>query len=131
GEGGGGRAVALGRRGIARRGDDEARLARGERREFGSSLEGEAGMSDPQRKSNAAGCPSCETAPFTRNHYFTGKLLVERDFTDEQRYYVEKMRHHNRRLHGWGVVCGLRVHEHDNAACRDRFVCVDPGRAVD
>ena len=61
-------------------------------------------MSDPQRKSNAAGSPSCETGPYTRNHYFTGKLLVERDFTDEQRYYVEKMRHHNRRLHGWGVV---------------------------
>src|SRR5205085_4515528 len=79
----------------------------------------------------AAGCPSGETGPFTRNHYFTGKLLVERDFTDEQRYYVEKMRHHNRRLHGWGVVCGLRVRQHDNPACRDRLVCVEPGTAVD
>ncbi|HEX3559754.1 MAG TPA: hypothetical protein VHU19_11155 [Pyrinomonadaceae bacterium] len=88
-------------------------------------------MSDPQAKSNAAGCPSCETGPFTRNHYFTGKLLVERDFTDEQHYHVEKMRHHNRRLHGWGVVCGLRVRQHDNPACRDRLVCVEPGTAID
>ena len=28
-------------------------------------------------------CPACNYGPFTRNNYFTGKLLVERDFTDE------------------------------------------------
>ncbi|HEX2094967.1 MAG TPA: hypothetical protein VHG28_21380 [Longimicrobiaceae bacterium] len=76
-------------------------------------------------------CPPCETGPFTRNHYFTGKLLVERDFTDEQRYYVDKLRHHHRNLHGWGVVCGLKVKPHPNPACRDRFVCIEPGTAVD
>ncbi|MDQ2938083.1 MAG: hypothetical protein M3R67_11325 [Acidobacteriota bacterium] len=76
-------------------------------------------------------CPACDIGPFTRNHYFTGKLLVERDFTDEQRYYVEKLRHHHQRLHGWGVVCGLKVKQHDSVACQDRFVCVDPGTAID
>jgi hypothetical protein len=77
------------------------------------------------------GCPACEIEGFSRNHYFNGKLLVERDFNDEQRYYIDKSRYHNQRLHGWGVVCGLKVKQHPNDACRDRFVCVEPGSAVD
>src|SRR5262245_10110886 len=76
-------------------------------------------------------CPACAFGPFTRNNYFTGKLLVERDFTDETRFHMEKLRHHEQQLHGWGVVCGLKVVPHDNPACRDRFVCVEPGSAVD
>jgi DNA-binding beta-propeller fold protein YncE len=76
-------------------------------------------------------CPDCEVQPFSRNHYFTGKLLVERDFTDEQHYHMAKMRHHNQRLHGWGVVCGLAVKQHPNPACRDRLVIVEPGTAID
>ena len=76
-------------------------------------------------------CPACSYGPFTRNNYFTGKLLVERDFTDETRFHMEKMRHHEQQLHGWGVVCGLKVKPHPNVACRDRFVCIEPGFAVD
>ena len=76
-------------------------------------------------------CPACSYGPFTRNNYFTGKLLVERDFTDETRYHMEKMRHHEQQLHGWGVVCGLKVKPHPNELCRDRFVCIEPGFAVD
>src|ERR687898_293847 len=34
-------------------------------------------------------CPACEVEPFTRNHYFTGKLLLERDFTTEQNYAID------------------------------------------
>ena len=74
-------------------------------------------------------CPQCDIGPFTRNHYFTGKLLVEADFTDEQRYHREKLRHHEQRLHGWGVVCGLKVKEHEK--CPDRFICIEPGTAID
>jgi len=76
-------------------------------------------------------CPACNFGPFTRNNYFTGKLLVERDFTDEARFHMEKLRHHEQRLHGWGVVCGLKVKPHPNPACRDRFICIEPGTAVD
>jgi len=76
-------------------------------------------------------CPECEISPFTRNHYFTGKLLVERDFRQEQTYYVDKMRLHEQRLHGWGVVCGLKVTQHESPACRSRFVCIEPGLALD
>ncbi len=57
--------------------------------------------------------------------------MLARDFVDEQRYVVEKMRHHNQYLHGDGVVCGLKVVAHDKETCRDRFVCVEPGTAVD
>ena len=89
-------------------------------------------MEDTKSKScQPAHCPECDYGPFTRNHYFTGKLLVERDFTDEQRYYMDKMLHHHQRLHGWGVVCGLKVKQHENPACWDRFVCIEPGTAID
>ena len=57
--------------------------------------------------------------------------MLERDFTDEQRYFIEKLHHHHQRLHGWGVVCGLKVKQHENPACRDRFVCIEPGTAID
>ena len=80
---------------------------------------------------SGCGCAECAVGPFVRNHYFTGKLLVERDFTDEQRYYIDKLRYHHQRLHGWGVVCGLRVKEHPTPACRDRYVIVEPGTAID
>ena len=46
-------------------------------------------------------CPACNYGPFTRNNYFTGKLLVERDFTDETHFHMEKLRHHEQLLHGW------------------------------
>jgi hypothetical protein len=86
------------------------------------------------RKNNpAAGgvCVECDIPQLARNHYFTGKLLVERDFTDEQRYFLGKLRRHNQRLHGWGTVCGLKVLEHPNPACQDRFVRIEPGTAID
>jgi DNA-binding beta-propeller fold protein YncE len=76
-------------------------------------------------------CPTCTFDPFLRNHFFTGKLMTARDFSDETRFHSEKMRHHNARLHGWGVVCGLKVRAHENPACRDRFVVIEPGTAVD
>ncbi len=74
-------------------------------------------------------CPTCGKIPFTRNNYFTGKLLTERDFTDEQRYHREKLRHHLQTSHGWGVVCGLEVREDE--LCPDRFINISPGSAID
>lgn len=88
-------------------------------------------MAHHKRKKTHETCPECEVPQLARNHYFTGKLMVERDFTDEQRYFMGKDRRHNRYLHGWGTVCGLRVRQHPQKACRDRFVVVEPGTAVD
>jgi DNA-binding beta-propeller fold protein YncE len=76
-------------------------------------------------------CVECDIPQMARNNYFTGKLLVERDFTDEQRYYLGKFRRHDQRLHGWGAVCGLKVIEHPNPACRPTYVVIEPGYAVD
>jgi hypothetical protein len=79
----------------------------------------------------ATACPECDILQMARNNYFTGKLLVERDFTDEQRYAMGKLRRHNQHLHGWGVACGLRVEEHPNSACQAQYVVVEPGTAID
>jgi DNA-binding beta-propeller fold protein YncE len=76
-------------------------------------------------------CIECESPQLARNHYFTGKLLVERDFTDEQRFFLGKERRHNQRLHGWGTVCGLKVVQHPNPACQKQFVVIEPGTAID
>ena len=66
-----------------------------------------------------------------RLNYFTGQFLTERDLKAEQGYQMGKHRQHNRYLHGYGAVCGLRVKEHPNPACRDRFVVLEPGLALD
>jgi len=88
-------------------------------------------MATVHREDADCHCPGCEFGPFTRNAYWTGKLMLARDFVDEQQYVVEKLRHHNQKLHGTGVVCGLTVVQHETPACRDRFVCVTPGTAID
>jgi hypothetical protein len=77
------------------------------------------------------GCPPCPPPQRARNHYFTGKLLVERDFRDEQAYHLGNVRRHNQRLHGWGTVCGLKIVQHENPSCRDHFVVLEPGTAID
>ena len=74
-------------------------------------------------------CVECATPQLARNNYFTGKLLVERDFREEQDYFLGKDRRHNQELHGWGVVCGLKVKQHPDENCRDRYVIVEPAPA--
>lgn len=44
-----------------------------------------------------------------RVHYFPRQLITPEDMIAEQEYFRQKMRRHNRFLHGWGVVCGLAV----------------------
>lgn len=74
-------------------------------------------------------CLSCDIPAFCRNNYYRGKLLTERDFTDEQRYNFDKMRQHTLALHGWGVVCGLIVKPHPY--CPERRLIVEEGFAID
>ena len=77
------------------------------------------------------GCEDCRPHSLTRNNYFTGKLMCERDFSDEQWFFREKIRLHHQRLHGTGIVCGLQVRQHPNANCQNRLVLVEPGSAID
>jgi hypothetical protein len=74
-------------------------------------------------------CLSCEIPAFCRGYYYRGKLLTERDFTDEQRYVIDKMRLHQRALHGWGVVCGLMAHPHPQ--CPSLRLVITEGLAID
>jgi DNA-binding beta-propeller fold protein YncE len=76
-------------------------------------------------------CPACGLREFERNRWFDGKLLVPRDFEGEGEYLRGKQRLHNSFLHGVGTVCGLRVTQHPQAACRSRWVVLEPGLAQD
>lgn len=52
----------------------------------------------------------CEGLPdFKRLNYFYGQMLGVGDFRAEQSYFREKLKLHNRCLHGYGTLCGLLV----------------------
>jgi hypothetical protein len=58
----------------------------------------------------------CQTTPVgcseglaERPRYFARQLITPDDMTLEQDYFRNRMRRHNRLLHGWGVVCGALV----------------------
>lgn len=44
-----------------------------------------------------------------RTRFFPGQLVGPDDLTQDQRYFREKHRRHNRMLHGWGILCGACV----------------------
>lgn len=74
------------------------------------------------------GCGSA-CAPLTgfeRPRFFDGQLLTRAELGGEQSYVIDKNKLHNRYLHGWGVVCGLRV-----SCCDATHVTVEPGYALD
>jgi hypothetical protein len=53
--------------------------------------------------------PCAYVPEFKRLKYFYGQMLGAYDFQTEQAYFREKLKLHNRCLHGYGVVCGLKV----------------------
>jgi hypothetical protein len=55
-----------------------------------------------------AGC-SCGQVALERPRYFPRQLLTPVELTLEQQYFRDRLRRHNRLLHGWGVVCGAAV----------------------
>lgn len=44
-----------------------------------------------------------------RPRFFPRQLVTPDDLTLAQDYFRNKMRRHNRYLHGWGIVCGAKV----------------------
>ena len=44
-----------------------------------------------------------------RARYYSRQLMTADDMTVDQEYFQEKLRRHNRFLHGWGIVCGLDI----------------------
>jgi hypothetical protein len=55
------------------------------------------------------GCGCGDGCGLERVRFFPRQLLGADDLTTEQTYFREKLRRHNRFLHGWGVVCGCAV----------------------
>lgn len=55
------------------------------------------------------GCGGCSSGVLERPRYFPRQLVTPVDMTLEQTYFRDKLRRHNRLLHGWGVVCGAQV----------------------
>jgi hypothetical protein len=66
-----------------------------------------------------------------RNRYFTGKYMTAQDFINEQSYFLSRHRLHNRLLHGWGILAGLRVENHPTDRCKHNWVVVRAGIAID
>jgi hypothetical protein len=52
---------------------------------------------------------SCATSITELPRYYPRQLITSDDLTLEQNYFRDRMRRHNRLLHGWGVVCGALV----------------------
>ena len=46
-----------------------------------------------------------------RTRYFARQIVSAADLTVDQDYFRNKLRRHNRYLHGWGIVCGALVKE--------------------
>lgn len=55
------------------------------------------------------GCGVDDACGLERVRFFPRQLLGADDMNAEQHYFREKLRRHNRFLHGWGVVCGCEV----------------------
>jgi hypothetical protein len=81
----------------------------------------------------------CAAVPeLTRLRYFHGRGLSALDLRREQSFHLEKLRLHNRLVHGWGIVCGLGIEVAAKAPCDpceespDELVLkVHPGAALD
>jgi len=63
-----------------------------------------------------------------RVNYFAGKMLTPEDFRTEQQYFKDRMKLHNRFLHGYGIVSGLGV---SISAKSPEAIVVSPGYAID
>ncbi|MDQ2961644.1 MAG: hypothetical protein M3R31_00590 [Pseudomonadota bacterium] len=67
----------------------------------------------------------------TRPYYFSGQLLDAATLQAEQDYHRDKLRRHNRVLHGFGIVSGLGVHVEPSSDPEGGRIIVDPGYAID
>ena len=66
-----------------------------------------------------------ESSSLKRPRFITGKLVTVGDLQLEQQYFREKLKRHNRSLHGFGIVSGLRV------SVNSGRIVVEPGLALD
>ena len=63
-----------------------------------------------------------------RVNYYAGKMLTLEDFKADQQYFKDRMKLHNRFLHGYGIVSGLEISLSNKLA---EVLIVSPGYAID
>jgi hypothetical protein len=66
-----------------------------------------------------------ESQSLKRLRYFAGQMLTAESLQLEQNYFREKLKRHNRTLHGFGIVSGLKVNVQSGQ------ILVEPGLALD
>jgi hypothetical protein len=54
-------------------------------------------------------CQGGDLRGLERTRFFPRQIVTPDDLTQDQIYFREKAKRHNRMLHGWGVVCGACV----------------------
>jgi hypothetical protein len=75
------------------------------------------------RATSGTPCQGGDLRGLERTRFFPRQLVSPDDLTQDQIYFREKAKRHNRMLHGWGVVCGACVRR-GGSACE---VIVEPG----
>jgi len=74
-------------------------------------------------------CTSCigdDLRGLERTRFFSRQIVTPEDLTQDQIYFREKAKRHNRMLHGWGVVCGACVRR----GTGDCEVLIEPGYVI-
>lgn len=66
-----------------------------------------------------------ESHSLERPRFSVGNLVTAEDLALEQLYFLEKLKRHNRSLHGFGIVSGLKVTTDSGK------IAVDAGMALD
>jgi hypothetical protein len=89
-----------------------------------------AAVEEPQVAPDCCtGCCSTCSCTLERVRYFPRELLTADDMRVEQEYFRQRLRRHNRYLHGWGIVCGATV-EPAPTATQHWLVRVCPGLVI-
>jgi hypothetical protein len=73
-------------------------------------------------------------ANLERPRYFARQLVTPAELNLEGAYFLDRLRRHNRMLHGWGVVCGAQVCQvptADGTAAEPWKVRIRPGYLID
>ena len=66
-----------------------------------------------------------------RTRFYPRQIVTPDDLTQDQIYFRDKLRRHNRLLHGWGLVCGMVVERCGGPdpktfdPCKVRITCGD------
>jgi hypothetical protein len=68
-------------------------------------------------------CSAAGAIGLERTRFFARQLITPDDLIQDQIYYRDKLRRHNRLLHGWGVVCGARIRKGQG----DCDIVIEPG----